>query len=192
MIRTSRGFSLIEVVVAMGVLGIGLAATVPLITYGVQRNAQSRRATGAQWVADQVLQRLRLDVGTDRDGDPAAVGLLPEVVWNAPSLPHGLGLAIGATGACTPDQSCCQPTGAADGIAYNVAFPFRAQGQDYFVCYAIGAQNNVDSHGNPIAGIDGNNQVRALQVKVLWLRSDGAWSYRAASGFVLGQAAMTP
>lgn len=184
-----RGFSLIEVLVAMGVLAIGLSASIPLVTYGLQRNAQSRLATGAQWAADQVLQRLQLEVSTDRNGAPGEGGLAPDEIWTSDFLPHGLGNNIGAVGACAPNELCCQPAGLpADGVAWNVAFPLRTQGNDYLVCYAVAAQPNVDSRGNLLQGVAGPGQLRSVQVKVLWQRSDGRVSFRTASGFVLGQA----
>jgi prepilin-type N-terminal cleavage/methylation domain-containing protein len=187
---TSRGFSLLEVIMAMGILAIGLAATVPLVTYGIEKNALARRGSGATMIAEEVMQRLQIEVGTDFDGDPAEGGFPSALLWSMPILPHNIGNSIGPNGACGATETCCQPAQATDGVVYDVAFPMRAQGEDYLVCYAIRTQTNADSRGNFVQGMDGPTPMRSIQVKVLWQRMNGGWSFRTASGFAFGQAAL--
>jgi type IV pilus modification protein PilV len=55
-----RGFTLIEVMIAMAILGIGLAAMAPLFLYHLQINNRSELQSGAVAVAQQVLDTLRL------------------------------------------------------------------------------------------------------------------------------------
>ncbi len=55
-----KGFTLIEVMIAMAILGVGLAAMAPLFLAHLQINNQSELKNGAVLVAQQTLDTLRL------------------------------------------------------------------------------------------------------------------------------------
>lgn len=55
-----KGFTLIEVIIAMTILGVGLAAMAPLFLAHLQINNRSELRNGAVLVAQQTLDTLRL------------------------------------------------------------------------------------------------------------------------------------
>ena len=57
-----RGFTLIEVTLAMGVMAIGLMSVVGLYAYGFRESGQSREDVGATAVADAVLGQLTMAI----------------------------------------------------------------------------------------------------------------------------------
>ncbi|HEX6929957.1 MAG TPA: type II secretion system minor pseudopilin GspI [Gammaproteobacteria bacterium] len=71
--RTQRGFTLMEILVALAVVGIGLAALLGASGRATREAADLRDRTYAGWVAQNVLAEIRvspetLSTGT-RDGD---------------------------------------------------------------------------------------------------------------------------
>lgn len=78
-INTSQqGFTLIEVMVAMVILGIGIFAIVGLQTRNMTYNSSSKRQTeGYTWAMDQIEHLLALsyaDTDLQPQGDPATIG----------------------------------------------------------------------------------------------------------------------
>lgn len=57
-----RGFTLIEVTLAMGVMAIGLMSVIGLYAYGFRESGQSREDVGATAVADAVLGQLTMAI----------------------------------------------------------------------------------------------------------------------------------
>jgi Tfp pilus assembly protein PilV len=86
----SRGFTLIETLVALFVLMIGLSAVVALVLgAGKMANAASDRNVAAMIIAEAVpdIERRHLVTGTIANTDPAHVGLLVETVNAASATP---------------------------------------------------------------------------------------------------------
>ena len=76
--RGQQGFTLIEVMMAMVILGIGIFAIVGLQTRNMGHNSNSKKQTeGYTWAMDQVEALLALgyaDANLQPQGDPAVVG----------------------------------------------------------------------------------------------------------------------
>jgi len=75
MILNEKGFSLIEVVIALAVLSIGILAMFSMQTVGIKGNVSANRVTAkSTWAADRIEQLLGLDYAdaaladTDLDG----------------------------------------------------------------------------------------------------------------------------
>lgn len=95
--KTSRGFTLMEILVALAVVGIGLAALLGASARSTREAADLRDRTYAGWVAQNVLTEIRispetLDTGR-REGDEVLGG--QRWTWTAeinaaavPSLRH--------------------------------------------------------------------------------------------------------
>lgn len=83
--KSESGFSLIEVVIALGVLGFGILAAFSMQTYSIRGNANANKITQeATWGADG-LERI-LDFDYDKiinDGDrPDLTGYLDASLYN--------------------------------------------------------------------------------------------------------------
>ena len=57
-----KGFTLIEVTLAMGIMAMGVLAIVGLYAFGYKESAQSREDVGATAVADAVLSQLTMAI----------------------------------------------------------------------------------------------------------------------------------
>lgn len=87
--RRARGFTLMEILVALAVVGIGLAALIGASARATHEAAGLRDRTFAGWVAQNVLTEIRvspetLDTGT-RDGEEMLGGERWE--WTAEITP---------------------------------------------------------------------------------------------------------
>jgi prepilin-type N-terminal cleavage/methylation domain-containing protein len=67
--RATRGFSLIEVMVALAVLGIGMAGIIGLQRVAVSSSGFSRRSTEAAILAEDKMEQLRTVTLDGLDGD---------------------------------------------------------------------------------------------------------------------------
>jgi prepilin-type N-terminal cleavage/methylation domain-containing protein len=67
--RNNRGFSLLEVVVALGIFSIGILAIAGLQITATSGNAKARFSTEAATLAQDVVERL-LSIDYDRDSVP--------------------------------------------------------------------------------------------------------------------------
>ncbi len=164
--RGSAGFTLVEVLIAMAILGIGLLATAPLVAQGIQRGAQARKLTTAQLLGQELLERLRAEIRYDSDA-ASSPALAAADAWKFDVLPHAPDLGT--------DPDGCQPAGLDDAVAYDYGpFPFVREGQRFEVCYRI---EEVDPTDPEYAALPPGS-VRA-RVRVLWRGADGgpsAWS----------------
>lgn len=57
-----KGFTLIEVTLAMGIMAVGVLSVVGLYSFGYKESAQSREDVGATAVADAVLSQLTMAI----------------------------------------------------------------------------------------------------------------------------------
>lgn len=64
MSRRARGFTLIEILVALAVVGVGLAALITASGRSTRDAAELRDRTYANWVARNVLAEIRLEYET--------------------------------------------------------------------------------------------------------------------------------
>ncbi len=58
--HSARGFTLIEVMVAMGLLAVGIAGVMGLLTAGTRVNADARRMTRAVGIAQDLMNQIQL------------------------------------------------------------------------------------------------------------------------------------
>jgi prepilin-type N-terminal cleavage/methylation domain-containing protein len=181
---TTRGFTLVEVLVATTVLLVGLTGLAGLLTRATVEAVQARRTSQAQFVAASILDRLRMEVRFDAAPTGAGCGgatnhgcagdeaFAPENAWRAERLPYGgddvvAGAAVG-----------CNPAGANDGQSYDVGpFPLRHQGIEFLVCYRL-APTTVTAAVPPHS--------QDAHVKVLWRRSDSYSALWVSSVLVAG------
>lgn len=159
----NAGFSLIEVMVAMAILAIGMAATAPLLTLSITRGAEARKTTTAQQLAQDLLERLRSEVRYDGEGASPAT-LAAADAWKYDVLPHAPDTGTGGAG--------CQPTGHDDGVAYDYGpFVFLREDQEFSVCYALTEISPTDPAraGLPLRSMD-------VRVRVIWRGAGGGVS----------------
>jgi prepilin-type N-terminal cleavage/methylation domain-containing protein len=76
------GFTLIEILLAIGILSLGITAVLFMFTVGVQSHRRARDRTQAAMLADTVINQVSADLvgqtlpdyyGTDVDGNPQLV-----------------------------------------------------------------------------------------------------------------------
>jgi type IV pilus modification protein PilV len=178
-----RGFTLVEALVALTILLVGLTGAAGLVSRTIEKSASARKLTEGQFLALQVLERLRAEVRVDAeptggscDGSQAskqcAGGAKFEVAsaWKAERLPYStVDLAAG--------DGSCNPTDVDDGVAYDVGpLPVRHDGNEFLVCYRLD-KSTVAVAGLPPNSVD-------ARVKVLW-RNHGGWGATWLSGVLL-------
>ena len=76
-----RGFTLLEVIVAMGVLGVGATAAFSLLVAGASAGRRAERSVEAALLAENVLDDLHADLNLaleDVESFPLASGVLPD------------------------------------------------------------------------------------------------------------------
>lgn len=167
-----RGFSLVEVLVAMAILAGGLLGTVGLITKAITRGAHGRQVTVAQQLGMDLLEQLRNEVRFD-SGNTSASNPEPDAVWKAQVLPHEI-LPVGSAGAECADDVCCQLPDQDDGVAYQYGpYPFRREGNLFYACYSLQQVQANDPMGNARVGIP-TGSAEAI-VRILWRSSETGW-----------------
>ncbi len=93
--RNARGFSLLEVLVAMAILTSGVTALAQLATISTRANVSARTTTSAALLAQAKMEQLRsLAWGLDADGIP--VSDLTSDIAAAPNTPTG-GVGLSAS-----------------------------------------------------------------------------------------------
>lgn len=84
--RRKRGFTIIEVVVAMGVMVVGVMAVVSLQTHTVKVNSLARQMSTANQIAQTWLERMKQDAHRwnqpgDPLGTPTPIQALAQTQW---------------------------------------------------------------------------------------------------------------
>jgi type IV pilus assembly protein PilV len=168
----ARGFSLVEVLIAMAIVTIGVLGGARLLGMGMVRSAQARKVTAAQHLANQVVERLRLEVRFDIEpaagsGTSGGGEFTAENAWKAERLPYSSNDSVKPAAGASLET--CDPPGAEDDPAtdYNVGpLPFSSEGNRYWVCYRIEAPNTANCLAD----------AACATVKVIWAE---AGRYRA-------------
>lgn len=155
----NRGFSLIELMVAMAVLAVGLIAMAPLVTMAISRGAHARKVTAAQHLAQDLLERLRAEIRYD-GGVTSNPTLAEGDEWKFDSLPH------------MPDadeaEEDCQ-LGFDDGVDYDYGpFDFIRETHVFRACYALEAVTAA------VPAVPAGTM--RVQIRVLWQSPSGGWS----------------
>ena len=166
-----RGFTLIEVMIAMGVLLIGILAMAPVLSMSIERGTHARKLSTAQHLAEEILERLRLEIRYD--ANPPASTFSAADAWKYDVLPHATNAA--AAGAD------CQPAGFEDGFTYDYGpYLFSRADQTYRVCYSLTpVDTNQPRHANlPPTSAE-------VRVRVLW-RGLSGWSSWSISDLLVG------
>jgi len=167
----SRGFSLVEVLIAMVIVTIGVLGGARLLGMGIMRTTQAKKMTAANHLANQIVERLRLEVRYDIE-PPAGSGTVGGAAftaadaWKAERLPYSSKDLVGpGAGAAL---TTCNPPGEDDSPAtYNVGpLPFSFEGNSFWVCYRIEAPNTANCLAD----------AACATVKVIWSE---AGRYRA-------------
>lgn len=79
----ARGFTLVEVLVAMVVLSIGIIALTSMQSTGIKGNATANiLTTGGTWAADTVEQVFAMDYDTLADGNTTSVDGNYSINWD--------------------------------------------------------------------------------------------------------------
>ena len=87
-VRSTRGFSLIEVLIATAILTVGVTALAQLATIAARANLGARSATSAALLAQEKMEQLRgLAWGLDALGNP--ISDLTADIAAAPNAPAG-------------------------------------------------------------------------------------------------------
>lgn len=167
----SRGFSMIEVMVAMVVLTIGLLAMTPLVSMAIGRGAHARKVTAAQHLAQDLLERLRAEIRYD-GGLISNPALTADDAWKFDVLPHMPDV--------NADPAGCQ-LGSDDTVAYDHGpFDFIREDHVFTVCYDLHAVTAAVP-----AVPAGSMEVR---IRVLWRSAAGGWSSWSLSDLLVSGA----
>lgn len=181
--KTTRGFTLIEVMVAMGILTIALLGTLPLVSMGLSQAIHGRKVSVGQYVSTMVMDKLRFEVRAN-PVPPITAGCGGTTgctngqeftlanAWQAEQLPHSPDdLLVDTSG------FGCNPSGTEDGVDYRVGpFPLRYEGNQYYVCYRL---EPTGVAGAPLGSLD-------ARVKVIWPTPVGFGSYTLTSTLMGG------
>jgi prepilin-type N-terminal cleavage/methylation domain-containing protein len=175
MIRAHRGFSLVEVTIAMTVLATGVLAVTPLVSRSMQAGMQARRLAVAQQLGQDFLERLRAEVRYDSSG-ASSPALAPADAWKFDVPPHVPGAALAGAG--------CQPAGQDDGTTYDYGpFPFVREDLQLLVCYRLA---ELDPTAPAFAALPIGSM--HLTVRVLWRAPSGGWSAWAVTDLMVSGA----
>lgn len=180
---SARGFTMVEILVAMVILLIGLLAGARLMGEGIGRGAQGRKVSSAQHLANQVIENLRIEVRFDLEpaagsGTVGGSAFTAAQAWRAERLPYSSNDSVGA--AAGAELATCNPQGAEDDpvVAYNVGpLPYRFEGSRYWVCYQIEAPNTATCLAD----------AACARVKVLWRTDRGFQAHRAMAYLTSGR-----
>lgn len=168
-----RGFSLLEVMVAMAIGTIAMLGTMKLVGYAIHRGAEGRQLTVARQVAAELIESLRNEVRYDPASASAGAAAF-EDAWKADVLPHEVKDAAAAAAPSAGGVNC-QPAGQDDGVTYHYGpYPFAREGNTFYACYALRQAAAQDPKGQDRTGIPAGS-AEAI-VRVLWRNARGGWS----------------
>lgn len=178
----NRGFNLIEVMVAMAVLGVGLVGVAPLVVYAINRSVQARHVTAAQEIGGEVLEALRTELRYDAAGKSKGNASYHSA-WKQNVLPHEV-KAKGSAAAACEGEVCCQPAGKNDGVTYHYGpYAFAREGQTYWACYGLQKVDKKDPKGKDRLGVPEESAEAAI--RVLWRGADGGWGSWSVGALLL-------
>ena len=149
-----RGFSLIEVLVALLVLSIGLLGLAALQTTSLQFNTGSYYRTQATLLAYDIIDRMRANGSAAIDGG----------IYDVPTT-AAMNTAHGTYGSCKGSSCGCDTTAcaSADMATYDIGSWY-----DRVVATLPDAQTNP-----PTIQIDASKQVT---ITIRWLERDMSWT----------------
>lgn len=165
----------------MAIVTIGVLGGAKLLGMGLLKSTQARKVTAAHHLANQVVERLRLEVRFDMEA-AAGTGTVgggefkAEEAWRAERLPYSSNDAVTPTSGVTT----CNPPGAEDAtaIAYNVGpLPFSFEANNFWVCYRIEAPNTATCIAD----------AACAQVKVIWAETGGFRAHRTVAYLTSGR-----
>ncbi len=159
----------------MALMTIGVLGGAKLLGMGMARTVQARKLTAANHLANQVVERLRLEVRYDLEADEGtgtAGGdeFSTANAWRAERLPYSSNDAVAAAAGLTT----CNPPGAEDpaAIDYNVGpLPLSFEATTYWVCYRIEAPNTATCLAD----------AACATVKVIWAAADRYAAHRTVA-----------
>lgn len=180
---SQRGFTMVEVLIAMAILMIGVLAGAKLMGEGIRQGAVGRKTSTAQQLANQIIENLRIEVRFDLEaaagtGTVGGAAFAAADAWKAERLPYSSHDSVGA--AAGASLTTCNPAGAEDDpeIDYNVGpLPYRFEGNSYWVCYQIEAPNSATCLSD----------AACVTVKVLWPTERGHQAHRAVAYLTSGR-----
>jgi prepilin-type N-terminal cleavage/methylation domain-containing protein len=133
--RNNRGFTLIEVMVSLGVMTIGTMAIIALLTHIMRSNAQARQLNVAMNLGQQWVDRLKEDAHTwtqaaAPSGSPTSAQVLAGTLYlrNVTSPPSTTFMSLPANTAVVSTafdyqgQDIALPVTGTDAVAYCVAY----------------------------------------------------------------------
>lgn len=80
--RIHRGFTLLEVMVALAVITLGLAAVIKTVTSTTSNTIHIRDKTFAYWVAQNQIAEIELTAGSPRTGFTDGEEMLAGLTWH--------------------------------------------------------------------------------------------------------------
>ncbi len=186
--RDARGFSLLEVLVSVGILAIGLTAMMPLVSYATQRQATARREATAAAIAVEYTEALRNEIRFDTQGATRldlAGGANLSTYWRAEVLPHTIDYAEASAPLVVngrPLPGCNDDQNGGPGEQMRVGpIPVVREGEHFSVCYDL-------TNANPANPCPGGNCLVQGVVKVLWRAPNGqTLARRNVAQFVGGE-----
>jgi prepilin-type N-terminal cleavage/methylation domain-containing protein len=155
--QRSQGFTLIEVMVSLGIMTIGAMAVLALQQQIIRGNVHARQITMATQIAQNVIERLKID----------------SISWIAPGVPTGAYLRNVAPGAIGAFQTLRFITTTSGGVTRLQSNAFDYYGDD------LNTQN-----GSPVglfycasyrlSFVYTNNRIIRADVRVWWAREGQA------------------
>ena len=89
MIKKNRGFSLLEVMVAVVVVGIGLLGVAKLQVTALQNSSHAGYRSNATDIASSIAERIKANIGSDNNYVSAVIGACPAMPTRCAMPPDG-------------------------------------------------------------------------------------------------------
>lgn len=104
--KFNKGFTLIEIVISLGILLIGILAVLALFPVGADSAARSQDLTKATIYAQQMMENIKR-VGYGTSGPTATSGTFTDPTYGATKYSYNVAVIIG-TGASGIPTNCAQ------------------------------------------------------------------------------------